>query len=70
MKVAGTADLAGTIRISLPDDFTPQEGERLTVLTATNITDRGVSLAGDAKGIQLLFGRTKVELLFGAESRK
>jgi hypothetical protein len=69
LAVTGTADLAGTLAISLIDGFTPTAGQQFTVLTSSGITNSGLSLSGpDASMFSLDVGASNVILEFGAAS--
>ena len=38
LSVSGTADLAGELRVGLPDGFTPEPGQTFTLLQASDVT--------------------------------
>jgi len=69
LAVTGTADLAGTLAISLIDGFTPTAGQQFTVLTSSGITNSGLSLSGpDASMFSLIVNTSSVILNVGAAS--
>ncbi len=69
LAVTGTADLAGTLAISLIDGFTPTAGQQFTVLTSSGITNSGLSLSGpDASMFSLDVGASSVILNVGIAS--
>ena len=43
LNVDGPADLAGTLKINLVDDFEPSIGDSFTVLTCTGLSDSGLT---------------------------
>jgi hypothetical protein len=48
--VLGEAVLDGVLDVSLADGFRPSGGQSYTVLTASSVTDLGLSLSGSAAG--------------------
>jgi hypothetical protein len=50
LDVAGDATLDGELEISLISAFTPSGSNTFDVLTATSISDNGLTLAGDSSG--------------------
>jgi hypothetical protein len=51
ISVDGVASLSGVLDVSLADGFAPVSGQSYTVLTADQVTDLGLSLAGSAANL-------------------
>lgn len=64
--VSGTASLDGVVEISLVDGFTPNPGDRFTILTAGLVNDLGLSLAGHSSEFRLVSTMDEVMLVYGA----
>ena len=61
--VNAMAELAGTLSVTLIDEFDPSPGSTFEVLTGTNITDNGITLSGpDAALFTMTVGPTSVLL--------
>lgn len=65
LLVSGTATLDGVIDISLADGFTLNAGDRFAILTAANVNDLGLTLAGDAGDFRLVSTLDQVLLVYG-----
>jgi hypothetical protein len=50
IQIGGSAVLDGVLDVSLADGFTPVNRQTYTILTADNVTDLGLALAGEAAG--------------------
>lgn len=67
IQIAGTAELAGALDVSLADGFSPSPGSIYQVLTADGVTDLGLSLVGaDAGLFRLLVDGGSVSLIAGS----
>ena len=53
LDVAGTANLMGTIDISLIDGFTPASGNSFKIVSSSNLITSGLTLAGQSTGFSL-----------------
>ena len=51
VAIQGSADLSGTLDLSLAPGFVPQSGQLYTLLTADSVTSSGLSLSGAAAGL-------------------
>jgi hypothetical protein len=64
LDIDGTANLAGTLDVALLGGFTPSNGQSFTVLTASSVTNSGLTLGGSSAGFTLNFTPTSVSLSF------
>lgn len=64
LNVTGTATLAGVLNIALIDRFSPTNGQMFEVLTAANVVNSGLMLAGASAGFSLQFSPTAVMLSY------
>jgi len=64
LSIGGTAYLDGALDVTLSDGYSPQIGDFIEVLTASNIVGT-FELAGDAQGFLLLSSPTSLALYFG-----
>jgi autotransporter-associated beta strand protein len=63
VNVGGVATLAGILDVSLINSFTPTPGQEFTVLTASSVTNNGLTLGGSAANLfNLLIGPSSVLL--------
>ena len=64
VAIQGSADLSGTLNLSLAPGFVPQSGQSYTLLTADSVTSSGLSLGGAAAGLfHLVVGADSVSLV-------